>query len=114
VANVWRRLGEWEVHDVTPASVNAPAIFPGAVSQMTTDEQDGSRAVTLAWWVVVPSSSAEHQRQLYDAIDRMWDALEDGWKGVTYAHVERLDSVGRVEVGGTDYWGGRLTVEVSL
>lgn len=114
IATELRGVGEWEVHDITPASVNVPAVFPGAVEQVVTDEQDGSRSLTSPWWVVVASSAPEHQRWLYDAVERVWGVLESPETPLPNAAVARVDSVGVVNVGGDDLWGARVVIEVAL
>lgn len=113
VAEVWRSVGEFDVTEFTPGSVNPPSVFAGALESMETDEQDGSRTLTFPWWVVV-TAGQPNQDELYDAIDALFSAMDDPDTGVENARIASVDSVGVVAVGGVDYEGARLMVEVFL
>lgn len=103
--------GLWSAYDLTPRSINAPAVFPGAVESMRDHTQSGNRIAVVPLWIVYGAWSEDSQRQLYNGVEALWDALEAS-DASPIVRVVELTDVGDVDVSGTTYWGGRLRIEV--
>lgn len=104
-------LANWQVYPLTPLSINAPAVFPGAVESIRNHDQSGDKVAVISLWVLYSSQTVTTQIALYDGAEAVWAHLDSVATGVQGRVIE-LTSVGEVEMAGQMYWGGRLRVEL--